>query len=102
MSLEDTPLAPTNQTLHFVAQQGDLGPTLLCSSTGSPPPSHAWQKVEDSGVNDVTQDVVYGEQGLAIVWNRPLTYEDSGYYLCNTNNSIGKSNVKLYLLVKSK
>ncbi len=100
VSLEGSPLPFTNQTLRIIAEQGNPGLTLICSSDGSPPPSHTWQKL--NGMKDTAWSVVNGELGLAIVWNRPLVYEDSGYYLCNANNSIGESTVKVYLLVKSK
>ena len=103
VSLKGSPLPSGNQTISLVAQQGDPGPSLLCSSDGSPPSSHAWKKLSvDSGINDVTWDVMSGEQGLAMVWNRPLMYEDSGHYICNANNNVGKSIVQVYLLVKSK
>lgn len=103
VSLEESPLPFTNRTLQIVAQQGDPGPTLFCSSDASPPSTPTWHwQSEHSGGNDFTQNVVNGEQGLAMVWNRPLQYEDSGHYTCNADNGVGESVVKLYLLVKSK
>ena len=104
ISLEGAPLPFTNQTMRIIAQQGDPGPTLLCSSNASPPSTHAWQKYSESNVQPrgVTWNLVTGEQGVAMVWSRPLKYEDSGHYVCNATNGIGEDNIRLYLLVKSK
>lgn len=82
--------------MHIVAEQGDSGPALLCSSESFPPSSHTWYRVSES--NGVMQ--VVGEE--RVIWDGVLVYDDSGNYICNATNGIGESTVALHILVKSK
>ena len=98
---EGTTQSSNNGILQVTAEQGDLAPTFSCSADGSPPPTISWGG-QDGGValpNEVSQTT--SSQNQALVWSRPLEYEDSGQYLCSAMNSVGSSAATLDLLVRS-
>ena len=83
---------PIVQPQQVLAKNGDYV-TLMCLAQSFPEPSYVWEKVRNSGDNDVIPDMFDSASGSGentmvthpFLDFEPVYYEDAGVYLCVVN-----------------
>lgn len=88
-----------SQHVQVTAEHGDTAPVISCRADGSPAPSLVWSQDGDAAL---PEGLTTSSSGAALMWDRPLSYTDSGRYLCTSTNQLGQSTATLELLVRSK
>ena len=78
-----------------VAKQGDISFNARCTTTGSPRPTVTWQFFQSR----TTRNVRTSGENLTILSPKG---ENSGMYKCIAENSVGKAQSWLTLVVQSK
>ena len=94
-----------NEPLYLVRNDGDQGPTVVCSATGNPPPSIRWTQENGRGLpSGIVQSTLPGSGDVELRWQRSMEFTDSGSYICQASNNIGNgfSAATLDVLVQSK